>query len=84
MSNPRNPVKKALMNSNNTFKETGIKKLRSKKQVKNISKAKLNNNYLQLKDSHLYLSSKTNCFFQPIDGRDKNLHCIWHIKWWEL
>jgi len=39
LSNPKNPVKKALMNSNNTFKETGIKKLSSKKQVKKINKA---------------------------------------------
>ena len=80
MSNPKNPVKKALMNSNNTFKETGIKKLRSKKQVKNISKAELNNNYLQLKDSHLYLLSKINSFFRPIYDIDKIRHYKLHIK----
>jgi len=75
LSNPKNPVKKALMNSNNTFKETGIKKLSSKKQVKKINKAKL-----KFKDSHQYLSSRTIGSFRQIDGRDKILHCKLRIK----
>lgn len=68
------------MNSNNTFKETGIKKLSSKKQVKKINKAELSHNYLKLKDSHQYLSSKTIGSFRQIDGRDKILHCKLRTK----
>jgi hypothetical protein len=41
LSNPKNPVKKAFINSNRTFNEIGIKKFSNKKHVKNIRIAAL-------------------------------------------